>query len=74
MASDDGFGPPAEQLAARRAKAGLCADCVHSRRIRSDRGALFYMCALHAGNPYFPKYPRLPVVYCPGHKVEDSTE
>jgi len=70
VTAGDEFGPSAEEMAARRAKAGLCADCIHSRRIQSDRGAVFYLCALHAGNPYFPKYPRLPVVYCAGHEVE----
>jgi hypothetical protein len=63
-----------EQLASRRAKAGLCADCTHARRIQSDRGALFYLCGLHQGNPYFPKYPRLPVVHCVGHEVEGDED
>jgi mannose-6-phosphate isomerase-like protein (cupin superfamily) len=36
--------------------------------IRSDRGALFYLCALSAGDPRFPKYPRLPVLRCAGYQ------
>jgi len=46
---------------------GLCATCVHARRIRSDRGAVFYLCALAATDPRFPKYPTLPVVACSGY-------
>jgi hypothetical protein len=74
MVPRDEFEPSAEQLVTRCAKAGLCADCKHSRRVKSDREAEFYLCGLHAGNPYFPKYPRLPVVYCAGHEVEKSID
>jgi hypothetical protein len=48
-------------------KAGLCADCVHSRRIESSRGAVFYLCELSRTNPSFVKYPRLPVLSCAGY-------
>ena len=46
--------------------AGLCATCVHVRRIVSDRGSVFYLCELSKTDPSFPKYPRLPVVACDG--------
>ncbi len=51
---------------------GLCSDCEHARIIRSDRGSIFYLCRLSATDPSFPKYPRLPVLSCPGYKVGAS--
>lgn len=74
MASYDETEITAEQLASRRAKAGLCAACIRSRRIQSDRGGPFYLCELHEGNPDFPKYPRLPVLYCSGYEVKSAAD
>jgi hypothetical protein len=51
-------------------RAGLCASCVHARRIESDRGAIFWLCELSATDPRFPKYPRLPVLACDGHEAQ----
>lgn len=46
---------------------GLCAECRWTRIITSDRGAVFRLCRRGAeGDPRFPKYPRLPVLQCPG--------
>ncbi|HEX3352533.1 MAG TPA: hypothetical protein VHS34_06900 [Terriglobales bacterium] len=50
------------------AQPGLCADCVHARRIESDRGSVFYMCQLALTDSRFKKYPRLPVLSCPGYE------
>jgi hypothetical protein len=47
---------------------GLCADCVHSRRIESVRGSAFILCNLSQTNPRYLKYPRLPVASCDGYK------
>jgi hypothetical protein len=47
-----------------RARVGLCAQCLHARAIRSDRGSTFYLCQVSFENPRFPKYPRLPVLDC----------
>jgi hypothetical protein len=47
--------------------AGLCADCLHARRIESPRGSVFILCQLSATDPRFPKYPRLPVLQCSGY-------
>jgi hypothetical protein len=49
------------------AKAGLCAACVHAKRIESDRNSIFWLCGLASTDSRFPKYPRLPVVRCAGH-------
>jgi hypothetical protein len=46
--------------------AGLCADCSHSQRILSQRGVVFFLCGLSFRDPRFAKYPRLPVLRCPG--------
>ena len=52
--------------AARDLRVGLCAECVHGRRIESDRGSEFWMCELSAEDSRFAKYPRLPVLKCEG--------
>jgi GrpB-like predicted nucleotidyltransferase (UPF0157 family) len=54
--------------------AGLCADCVHARHIESDRNSVFLLCHLSLTDARFPKYPRLPVLTCSGHrsKIVDS--
>jgi hypothetical protein len=46
--------------------AGLCASCLHERVITSDRGSQFVKCGRSKDDPRFPKYPRLPVLSCPG--------
>jgi hypothetical protein len=56
------------ETAAQQKRAGLCADCLHSRRIESDRGSIFFLCQLALSNPQFQKYPRLPVLSCPGYE------
>jgi hypothetical protein len=55
---------------AERAYVGLCADCVHGRRIQSDRGSVFYLCEQAASDPSYPKYPRLPVIRCDGYQCK----
>ena len=52
--------------------AGLCADCVHARRVESERGSVFVMCQLSATDASFPKYPRLPVLSCAGYLRKDE--
>jgi hypothetical protein len=59
-----------DELEERQARAGLCADCRYARLVRSDRPSDFYLCTMHAANPYFPKYPRLPVTRCPGYEAK----
>jgi hypothetical protein len=55
------------------ANAGLCADCIHARSVKSDRGSMFLFCELSAHDRKFPKYPRLPVLSCEGYKKKDSS-
>jgi hypothetical protein len=47
---------------------GLCADCRHAERIRSNKGSVFLLCGLSRTDPRFPKYPRLPVLACDGYR------
>lgn len=47
--------------------AGLCGDCLNSRRVGSARGSVFHRCLLHERDARFPKYPRLPVLQCSGY-------
>jgi hypothetical protein len=46
--------------------AGLCGRCEHAQIVQSARGSRFYLCRLSSTDPRFPKYPRLPVLACPG--------
>jgi hypothetical protein len=51
---------------------GLCADCLHARRIESERGSVYFLCELSMSDPRFPKYPRLPVVSCSGYAKKEE--
>jgi len=53
------------QLAPRE---GLCALCRHARTTVSDRGARFTRCDRAKLDRAYPKYPRLPVLSCPGYE------
>ena len=52
---------------------GLCANCIHARRIESAKGSEFLLCRLSESDPRFPKYPRLPVSACSGHTPQPSS-
>ncbi len=49
---------------------GLCDSCVHQKVIANTRGSSFSMCELSKSDERFPKYPRIPVVRCPGYERE----
>ncbi|MFI5056694.1 MAG: hypothetical protein ACHQLQ_00780 [Candidatus Acidiferrales bacterium] len=53
-------------------EAGLCADCLHARRIESARGSVFFLCERSLTDPHFPKYPQLPVVSCSGYEKKEE--
>ena len=60
--------PPPQTSARRESRdPGLCAACANARRVVSARGSEFWLCALSARDPAFAKYPRLPVLRCPGY-------
>jgi hypothetical protein len=60
--------PRSPEKEADTSAAGLCAECVHARRIESSREFVFYLCELSHTDPRFPKYPRLPVLSCDGYE------
>jgi hypothetical protein len=51
---------------------GLCADCMHARKIESSKGSQFLLCELSKTDPRFPKYPPLPVLSCAGYQLRAS--
>jgi hypothetical protein len=51
---------------------GLCGDCYHARRLESDRGSVFWLCELSRTDDRFQKYPRLPVLSCPGYDRKET--
>ena len=55
-----------------RARVGLCTSCSHARVIRSAKGSEFWLCELGKADPRFNKYPRLPVLACPGFKQHST--
>jgi hypothetical protein len=59
---------PEDRSPAGAAGVGLCATCAHARRITSARRSVFWFCAKAATDPRFNRYPRLPVLGCPGYE------
>jgi len=57
-----------------QARAGLCANCTHARRVESARGSFFVLCELSAADTAFPRYPRLPVLQCRGFTPKSAPE
>lgn len=49
-------------------RAGLCATCVHARKVISSRGSTFSLCQRSLADPSYPRYPPLPVIRCTGHE------
>ena len=47
---------------------GLCASCAHRQLVRTGRGSEFSLCRRSREDPAYPKYPRIPVLSCPGHE------
>jgi len=48
-------------------RVGLCAGCLHARRVGAPR-AVYWMCRRALTDPRYEKYPRLPVLECPGYE------
>ena len=50
--------------------AGLCDSCRHQRIVRNTRGSSFSLCRRSKTEPdRYPRYPRLPVLECPGYEA-----
>ncbi|MEY9890519.1 hypothetical protein ABIA31_004177 [Catenulispora sp. MAP5-51] len=48
---------------------GLCAMCSHVHRNETRKGTVYWRCTRAADDPRFPRYPRLPVLSCPGFEA-----
>ncbi len=54
--------------------AGICDRCRHQQVIRTTRGSRFSLCRRSRDEPErFPRYPRLPVIVCPGYQPAEGT-
>lgn len=51
---------------------GLCASCIHARPVRTPRSA-FWLCERSREDARFERYPRLPVLQCPGYAPVPGT-
>jgi hypothetical protein len=49
-------------------RAGLCDSCLHQQLVRNTRGSSFSLCRRSRSDPDYPRYPRLPVLSCPGYE------
>ena len=53
---------------------GLCDTCVHQQIVRNTRGSVFSLCRRSRTDPRFPRYPRVPVLECPGHETDANCD
>lgn len=53
---------------------GLCDSCLHQKLVRNSRGSVFSLCLRSRTDRSFPRYPRLPVVSCSGHRLREVPE
>jgi hypothetical protein len=53
-------------------RAGLCDSCAHQQIVRNTRGSSFSLCRRSREEPAYPRYPRVPVMACPGHSPRES--
>jgi hypothetical protein len=74
-----GFSAPNSESSA-ALSAPLCDSCAHQQIVRNTRGSVFSLCRRSRDEPdRFPRYPRLPVLQCPGyerdsHKPADGSD
>ena len=55
-----------------RQRASLCDYCRHQQLVPNTRGSVFSLCRRSRTEPErFPRYPRLPVVECPGYEESE---
>lgn len=54
---------------------GICDRCRHQRLVPNTRGSVFSLCERSRTDPRFPRYPRIPVLSCPGfeQRLEEPT-
>jgi len=54
------------------APAGWCQQCVHAKVNRTKRGTAYLRCLRAAWDDRMTRYPRLPVLECPGFEPTDD--
>ena len=64
-------GPEGGEAGGGETEVGLCATCRHARRVPTPR-ATYWLCGRAATDPRFEKYPRLPVLSCPGYEPRED--
>jgi hypothetical protein len=47
---------------------GICDSCRHQKLVSNTRGAVFSLCLRSRQERRYPRYPRTPVLRCPGHE------
>ena len=52
--------------------AGLCASCRHARRVTTPRSQ-FLLCERSRTDSSYERYPRLPMLACPGFEAGELT-
>jgi len=45
---------------------GLCDGCAQQQLVPNSRGSVFSLCRRSREDPAYPRYPRVPVLRCPG--------
>ena len=49
---------------------GLCGTCVHAKLNETQRGTAYLRCTRAAWDARLSRYPRLPVITCPGFEAQ----
>jgi len=60
-------------MSAREPLRGLCDSCVHQQLVSNTRGSVFSLCLRSRTDHTYPRYPRVPVLECPGHETPEGT-
>jgi hypothetical protein len=50
---------------------GLCATCRFAKRVESGKGSVFFLCRRSESDSTYPRYPPLPMRFCPGYEKLD---
>jgi propionyl-CoA synthetase len=58
---------PSEAWRALGADPGLCASCQYAKLNETRRGTAYLRCTRATWDESLPRYPRLPVLECPGY-------
>ena len=57
-----------------RVPVSLCDSCIHQQLVPNTRGSIFSLCLRSRTEPErFARYPRLPMLECPGYERQDHS-